>query len=250
MLVISNAEAACEVMKTHDLVFSNRPHRKMFDIFLYGSKDVASAPYGQYWRQIRSICVLHLLSAKKVQSFRALREEEISIMMEKIRKCCSSASSLMHVNLSDLFSTLANDIVCRAALGRKYSGEGGSMLHEPLNEMTELLGSSVIGDYIPWLDWLGRVNGVYGRAKRVAKELDDFFDEVVEEHLSKRGHGDDADGEGHNDFVDILLCIQKTNAVGFQIDRTTIKALILVSKISSTFSVLPVSKSVFVHTGD
>lgn len=235
MLVVSNAEAASEVMKTHDLVFSNRPHRKLFDIFLYGSKDVASAPYGQYWRQIRSVCVLHLLSAKKVQSFRAVREEEISIMMEKIRKCCCcSSSSLMHVNLSDLFFTLANDVVCRAALGRRYSGEGGSMLHEPLNEMIELLGSSVIGDYIPWLDWLGRVNGVYGRAKRVAKELDDFFDEVVEERLSKRGHGDDADGEGHNDFVDILLWIQKTNAVGFQIDRTTIKALILDMFVAGT----------------
>ena len=92
----------------------------------------------------------------------------------------------------------------------------------------ELLGSSVIGDFIPWLEWLGRVNGICGRAERVFKQLDEFFDEVVDEHVNKRDHDDDVDGEAQNDFVDILLSIQRTNAVGFEIDRTTIKALILV----------------------
>ena len=229
VLVVSTAEAAREVMKTHDLVFSNRPHRKMFDIFLYDSKDVASAPYGNYWRQIRSISVLHLLSAKKVQSFGVVREEEISTMMDKIKQCCSSS---MPVNLTDLFTTVANDIVCRAALGRRYSGEGGSKLREPMDEMMELLSASVIGDYIPWLDWLGSVNGMYGRAKRVAKQLDEFFDQVLDEHVSRRGHDvHGADNEEQNDLVDILLRIQETNSLGFHIDKRTIKALILVRKI-------------------
>ena len=229
VLVVSSAEAAREVLKTQEHIFCNRPHRKISDIIIYDSKDVASAPYGNYWRQIRSICVLHLLSAKKVQSFGAVREEEISLMMEEIKQCCSS---LMPVNLSYLFTTLTNDIVCRDALGRRYSGEGGSKLWEPMNEMMELLGASVIGDYIPWLDWLGSVNGMYGRAKRVAKQLDEFFDQVLDEHVSRRVrhvHGDD--DEEQNDFVDILLRIQEQNATGFEIDRTTIKALILVCKI-------------------
>ncbi|WVZ13839.1 hypothetical protein V8G54_011405 [Vigna mungo] len=226
VLVVSTAEAAREVMKTHDLVFCNRPHRKMFDIFLYDSRDVACTPYGTYWRQIRSICVLHLLSAKKVKSFGAVREEEISIMMDKIKQCCYSVTP---VNLSDLFSTVTNNIVSRAALGSKYSGEKGSKFWEPMKEMMKMLGAPVIGDCIPWLDWVGRVNGMYGRAKRLAKQLDEFFDEVVDEHVSRRGHdvhGDDNDDDEQNDLVDILLRIQKTNALGFQIDKTTIKAII------------------------
>ncbi|CAJ1952686.1 unnamed protein product [Sphenostylis stenocarpa] len=235
VLVVSTAEAAREVMKNHDLVFSNRPHSKMDDILLYDSKDVGSAPYGNYWRQMRSICVLHLLSAKKVQSFGAVREEEISILMEEIKKCCSS---LMPVNLTDLFCKLTNNIVCKAALGRRYSGEGGAKLREPLNEMMELLGAAVIGDYIPWLDWLGTVNGMYGRAKRVAKQLDEFLDDVIDEDVSKRGHDGDGDGDDDDDdeqthLLKVMLRIQKTNSMGFQIDRTTIKALILVCKIST-----------------
>ncbi|KAK7314999.1 hypothetical protein VNO77_33531 [Canavalia gladiata] len=225
VLVVSSAEAAREVMKTHDLVLSNRPHRKMFDICVYGSKDVAFAPYGRYWRQVRSICVLHLLSVKKVQSFCVVREEEVTIMIKKIRECCSS---LVPVNLTDLFSTLINDIVCRIALGRRYS-ESGNKLREPMNDMIELLGASVLGDYIPWLGWLGRVNGMYGRAERAAKLFDEFLDEVVDDHASKRGNDgdDDVDGDNQKDFVDILLWIQKTSNVDFQIDKTTIKALIL-----------------------
>ncbi|KAH1233650.1 Cytochrome P450 71A8 [Glycine max] len=143
--------------------------------------------------------------------------------MGKIRQCCSS---LMPVDFSGLFCTVANDIVCRAALGRRYSGEGGSKLCTQINEMVELMGTPLLGDYIPWLDWLGRVNGMYGRAERAAKQVDEFFDEVVNEHVSK-GSNDDANEEDQNDLVDILLRIQKTNAMGFEIDKTTIKALIL-----------------------
>ncbi|KAK7315003.1 hypothetical protein VNO77_33535 [Canavalia gladiata] len=98
-----------------------------------------------------------------------------------------------------------------------------------MNDMMELLGASVLGDYIPWLGWLGRVNRMYGRAERAAKLFDEFLDEVVDEHASKRGNDgdDDVDGDNQKDFIDILLWIQKTSNVDFQIDKTAIKALIL-----------------------
>ena len=47
--------------------------------------------------------------------------------------------------------------MCRCVIGRRYEG---SELRGPMSELEELLGASVLGDYIPWLDWLGRVNGV------------------------------------------------------------------------------------------
>ncbi|KAK4257014.1 hypothetical protein QN277_006661 [Acacia crassicarpa] len=217
VLVLSSAEAVREVMKTHDLVFANRPKMKMSEILLYGSKDVAAAPYGEYWRQLRSISVLHLLSNKKVQSFRGVREEETAMMMEKIKHSCSANKS---VNLSELFSSITNDVICRVALGRKYGEENGRNFMEILEKFLELLGTFVVGDYIPWLDWLGDVNGLYGRAHAVAKELDQFLEEVIEEHMTRPREADE-------DFVDVLLSIQRTSSIGFPIDRSVIKALIL-----------------------
>ncbi|KAF7806015.1 cytochrome P450 71A26-like [Senna tora] len=218
VLVVSSADAARDVMKTHDLVFSNRPRRTVADILLYGSKDIAFSQYGEYWRQIRSIGVLHLLSNKNVQSIRGVREEETTIMMENIKH---AASQNLEVNLSEEFPTVTNNIICRVALGRKYSGgERGKKFQKLLAEFGEVLGASVVGDYIPWLQWLGHMNGLYNKGNRVAQELDQFFDEVIEEHMNAKGEGQS------DDFVDVLLRIQNTNVVGFPIDTTIIKALI------------------------
>ncbi|MED6195856.1 hypothetical protein PIB30_041885 [Stylosanthes scabra] len=237
VLVVSSAEGAREIMKTHDLVFASRPQRKLFDILVYGSKDVSTAPYGEYWRQLRSICVLHLLSVKRVQSFSAVREEETQIMMEEIKHCSSSS---VPINLSQLFSKITTDILCRVTFGRKYGGESRREFKELFMEFTELLGSFVIGELVPWLDWLTSVSGLYTRANRVATRFDKFLEEVVDHHAN--GYQDDdvtrnvdhvgssasaSDAQGHNDFVDVLLSLQNTNATGFPIDRTAIKCLML-----------------------
>ncbi|CAL5213376.1 unnamed protein product [Lathyrus oleraceus] len=224
VLVVSSADAARKIMKTHDLVFSDRPQIKTFDILLYGSKDVASCAYGEYWRQIRSLCVLHVLSNKRVQSYRRVREEETSRMMEYIKEYSSSASSPL--NLSELCSMVTNDIVCRVALGKRYREGRGKKFQQVLVEFVELLGTICIGDYIRWLHWLEKINGFYRKAERVAKHLDEFIEEVIEDHISRSSEGDVGVND-NEDFVDVLLSVQKTNAIGFQIDTTAIKALIL-----------------------
>jgi len=238
VLVISSPEAASEIMKTHDRVFANRPQTKLYHILLYDCKDVSTAPYGEYWRQIRSLSVLHLLSAKRVQSLRTVREEEIGLMMEKINHCCSTS---LPVNISDLLATTINDIVCRVALGRKYSGESGKGFKKLLLNFTELLGTFVVGDYVPWLDWMTNVSGFYARAKKVAKQFDDLLEDVVEDHINRQkgaSHDEQVclDTEDQGDFVDVLLWIQRTESLGFPIDRTVVKALLLVSvKLKSIY---------------
>jgi hypothetical protein len=98
-------------------------------------------------------------------------------------------------------------------------------------DFTELLGTFIVGDYVPWLDWLTHVSGFYSRAEKVAKNLDDLLEDVVEDHIrsQKGGNYDGSDSEENGDFVDVLLWIQRTESLGFPIDRTVIKALLLVS---------------------
>jgi cytochrome P450 len=230
-LVVSSADAAREIMKTQDLIFANRPKSSMFDKLLYNYKDVSMAPYGEYWRQMKSVLVLHLLSNKRVRSFQSMRDQETSLMIEKIKQYSSSC-----VNLSEVLAKLTNDVVCRVALGRKYGeGEGGRVFKELLGEFVELLGVISVGDYIPWLVWVNRVNGLDGRAEKLAKQLDNFLERVIEEHIDceKSGSHDHVvslENDDQKDFVDVLLWIQKENVIGFPIDRVSIKAVILVSK--------------------
>ncbi|KAK4436619.1 cytochrome [Sesamum alatum] len=229
LLVVSSADAAREILKTHDPIFSNRP-RSSVASGIYDCKDIAFSPYGEYWRQVKSICVYQLLSNKKVQSFRNVREEEVSLMVEKIRTSCLERSV---INLGETFASLTNDIICRVALGRKYSdGEGGRKFKKVLETLGVLLGAFDVGEFIPWLVWIKYVNGMNGKVKEVAKDLDEFLEFVVKEHMDeRRRNGNDGGGEGEGknrkDFVDVLLEIQRNEEGGFALDAISIKALIL-----------------------
>ncbi|XP_027120267.1 norfluorocurarine oxidase-like [Coffea arabica] len=226
-LVASSSDAACQIMKTHDLFFANRPKSSIAHRLLYGSKDIAFSPYGEYWRQVKSISVLHLLSNKRIQSSQHVREEETSHMIEKISQTCSSSP----VNLSDMFLTLTNDIICRVALGRKYSEEeNGRKSMEYLRIFVELLGCFDVGNYIPWLAWVNRFNGLDSKMEKAVKQIDGFLEGVIEEHINKRKGEAESDYTSEarcQDFVDIMIEIKRANTIGFALDRDAMKAIIL-----------------------
>ncbi|KAK9757228.1 hypothetical protein RND81_01G149800 [Saponaria officinalis] len=230
VLIVSSNIVAKEIMKTNDAVFSNRPTTKTSDKLLYNGKDVASAQYGEYWRQMKSICVLHLLSAKRVKSFRSVREDETNLLVEMVGKISPSP-----VNLSKLLLDLTCNVICRVAFGRIYSqtGAGGTEFSKLLREFLEMLGAFRVGDFIPSLAWTNRLDGWDAKVDRVAKEFDRFLEQVVTEHEDRRRdnqYGDrdsKEDGEKVKDFVDVLLDVQKDETVGFSIERDSIKALLL-----------------------
>ncbi|NP_001312355.1 cytochrome P450 71A6-like precursor [Nicotiana tabacum] len=220
VLIASSAEAASEIMKTQDLSFANKPISTIPSKLFFGPKDVAFTPYGDYWRNARSICMLQLLNNKRVQSFRKIREEETSLLLQRIRESPNS-----EVDLTELFVSMTNDIVCRVALGRKYcDGEEGRKFKSLLLEFVELLGVFNIGDYMPWLAWMNRFNGLNAKVDKVAKEFDAFLEDVIEEHGGNKKSDTEAEGA---DFVDILLQVHKENKAGFQVEMDAIKAIIM-----------------------
>ncbi|CAA2982703.1 cytochrome P450 71A6-like [Olea europaea subsp. europaea] len=225
-LIVSSADAVREIVKNQDLIFSSRPKLSVMHRIVYGSKDIAFARYGDHWRQVRSIGVLQLLSNKRVQSYRHIREEETSLMIEKIRN--SPSSSMSEVNLSNLLVSLTNSIISRVVLGRKYDGgEESENFELMLKEIGELLVTFNPGDYVPWLNWINRVSGFDARLEKVAKSFDEFLTRVVEEHRSRKQGKTDRDGSSDEvDFVDILLEIQRENSSSYPIETDTIKALI------------------------
>ncbi|XP_050223179.1 cytochrome P450 736A117-like [Mercurialis annua] len=228
VLVVSSAELAREIMKTHDLIFADRPTTKLLTMLVYDQKDVAVGRYGEHWRQKKSLCVVHLLNNKRVQSYRKVREEEINLMIDTIKNSSSSSSV---VNFSEEIAKVTNNIVCRIALGRKYGPIGGRTVRELLEEFQSLLGGFDVGDYIRWLGWVNHVTGLYAKAGKVAKELDDFLEMVLDEHIASGCYSKE---DTNKDFVDVLLCLQKDNLAGFPIDRTCIKAITLDIFIAGT----------------
>lgn len=223
-LVVSSAAAAAEILKTHDLAFADRHASRINRRLLYDCRDMSVAPYGEYWRRLKSVCVLHLLSNKRVQSFRNIREEETELLLEKIRETPGGC-----VNLSTMFTQLANDVVCRSAFGKKYAvGENGARFFPLLREFLELLSTISIGDFIPWLSWMNRVNGFDKRVDKSAVDMDEFLEGVIRERLEASKEQAAADKRGDN-FLDILLEIHRNESTDSSVDRVGIKTIILVS---------------------
>lgn len=227
VLVVQSADAASEIMKKHDLIFADKPHTRTIRRIFYDLKDIAAAPYGEYWRKLKSICILQLLSSKGVQSFKFIREEETALLMKKIESCCSSC---LPVNLSEVFESIMNNVICRAAFGRKFrEGLAGKRFLTLLRELLHLSGSVSIGEFIPWLSWINRVNGFDSRLDKTVKEVDDFLELVIQDHLDGglESDGDSVKDESRENFVDILLNIYKDNSLGVSIDKDNVKAIIL-----------------------
>ncbi|TYJ14761.1 hypothetical protein E1A91_A10G138900v1 [Gossypium mustelinum] len=186
-LVVSSAELAEEMVRNHDIVFSNRPITTPVKILLYGCKDFGFAPYSEYWRQARKICVLHLLSLKRVQSFQFVREEEVLTLINKIRGRCLDASS---INMTEMLLGTSHNIISRCVIGLKGDEEGGSgaRFGEVTRRFMHQISEFNVGDMFPSLGWLDVLSGFIGRLKETAKEMDEFLDKVIEEHMALKSY--------------------------------------------------------------
>ncbi|KAF5808762.1 putative cytochrome P450 [Helianthus annuus] len=218
-LVASSAEAAHEIMKTHDLSFCSRPSIFAPNILLYGSKSIVFSPYGEYWRRLKSLVVLKLLSNIRVKSYKKVRENEIVHMIQMLRESCGTT-----IDMGSMFTSLTNNIISRIALGRKLDGPKYQKL---LREFVDMFSVFCIGNYFPWLSWVDQVTGTVRRAKKIAKEFDEFLESIIEEHVNKKKGEDANSNEEGEDFVDILLDLQKDNTSAFALQRDTLKALIM-----------------------
>ncbi|XP_074585586.1 cytochrome P450 736A117-like [Curcuma longa] len=204
-VVVSSPAAAQEALKTRDLAFASRPDSSLADRLFYLSQEMAFSKYGEPWRQMRRIGVLHLLSQKQVHSFRKVREEEAAALVARIRAASGP------VNLSDLIIDFTNDLICRVALGRTYADAKGrgSQLGALFGEFSEVMGLFPVRDYIPWLAWIDWLSGLDGRARKIGLELDALFEKVIAEHrrrkLTAKINADDMD------LVDILLSLGDSN---------------------------------------
>lgn len=231
-LVVSSGEVAMEILKTHDLAFSNRPQNTPAKILLYGCTDVGFGLYGENWRQKRKICVLQLLSVKSVQSFRNIREEEVAELVNKLREA-SCSSGACHVNLSEMLVSTSNSIVCKCSLGLKFPGDSDSRVKALARDVMIHLAAFTVRDYFPLFGWVDVLSGKIREIKSTFRELDALFDRVIAEHLGAVKMENDHDHNSKKkDFVDILLQLQKDSMLGFELTETDIKALLLVSFLS------------------
>nr|XP_007137993.1 hypothetical protein PHAVU_009G172000g [Phaseolus vulgaris]ESW09987.1 hypothetical protein PHAVU_009G172000g [Phaseolus vulgaris] len=225
-LLISSVDVAKEVSKTHDVAFSNKPQTTAVKTIMYGCTDVAFSPYGEGWRQKRKICVLDLLSVKRVRSFQSIREEEVAAMLGAIREACNASKRPSCVNLSQILIETSNNIISRCVFGKKYDNpDGGISFGELGRKMMKHLATFTVGDFFPLLGWIDVVTGQIPEFKATFRALDSFFNQLIAERkriMKMEGY------QPHNkDFLETLLQIQDGEGKhDFQLTHDDVKAIL------------------------
>ncbi|KAI6688744.1 hypothetical protein NL676_025572 [Syzygium grande] len=218
-VVISSAEMAKEVMKTHDLTFASRPPLLCTEVMSYGSTDIAFAPYGEYWRQLRKICTLELLSAKRVQSFRHIREEEISNLVKWVTSNAGSP-----INLTQRLFSTNYGATSIAAFGKKFKEQEEFI--SIVTESARLAAGFEVGDVFPSSKWLHVISGMKPRLEKLHQQADHIMNNIIREKREERAKRRD-DETRHEDLIDVLLRFADPGCPEFSLTTDNIKAVIL-----------------------
>ncbi|CAL1388094.1 unnamed protein product [Linum trigynum] len=227
-VVISSPEAAAQVMKAHDLSFATRPWLLLADVVFYGAKDVGLAPYGSYWRQMRKICVVELLSSKRVLSLRPVRESEASKLVAAISATgCAGAG----VDVGKILRSSTSSLVFRAAFGMA-ANDTEAKFTEIISGVSDALDGFTVSDLFPSVKSLPALTGYRSRLTNLHLAADGILDDIINQHKSRRRNSSSEPAAQHNnysdDLVDVLLNLQEN---GSELDSPltieAIKAVIL-----------------------
>ncbi|KAL6125788.1 hypothetical protein ACLB2K_073842 [Fragaria x ananassa] len=159
-------------------------------------------------RVMRNMCTIELLSNHKINPFKSMRKEEVTLMVDSIRQSAAKEQRVS-VDRSSKVSSLSVDMTCRMVFGKKYMDDEFSErgFKSMILEGLQLGAAPNLGDYFPWIAPLD-LQGFTKRMKAVHKVFDDFLDKIVKEHLQSRDHE-----ERTKDFVHRFLTNESGNTV-------------------------------------
>ncbi|XP_009767392.1 cytochrome P450 71AU50-like [Nicotiana tabacum] len=218
-IIVSSPETVEKVLKTYDHVFASRPHNEASQYISYGQRNLIFSKYGSYWRNMRKLCTLQLLTSQKVNSYQSSRKEEVYILVKSIKQ---AAQDGVAVDLSAKVSSLNANLSCLMVFGKKFMDEDLDKrgFKSIVQEVAHLAVTPNLGDFFPYLGVLD-LQGLTGRLKALSKFFDEFLEKIIEEHVQSKEQRET------EDFVDTMMAIMQSGEAGFEFDRRHVKAILL-----------------------
>lgn len=181
------------------------------------------------WRHLRKLMMIELLSSKRMEETKHIRDSEVSHM---VRSILHESQTSKVTNFREKLFILTFNTISRMALKKrflKHDSEGpldtdavhGEEFRAIITEVFVVSGMICLGDCFPIFKHYD-VQGCMSRMKAAHARLDMFFQQVLDEHRERRAQGVNV---GEEDMVDVLLSSQE------QVSDLNIKTLLLVCVI-------------------
>ncbi|XP_057989152.1 cytochrome P450 CYP82D47-like [Hevea brasiliensis] len=240
-LVVNSWELARDCLTTNDKAFANRPKSLAMEILGYNYQMFGTSPYGEYWRQIRKLVTLEVLSNHRLEKLKHVRKAEVKVAIEGLYQQWiknKNDSDKLLVEMKRWFFEVNQNVVFKIVVGKRFvecnKGDEGRDSDDDwrsaLRDFFKLMGKFVVSDAFPFLRWLD-FGGDEKEMKKTAKELDNIIGGWLHEHKQKRASGVVYKGGGE-DFMDVLLSIlqdakELSNRDVDTINKSTCLAIIL-----------------------
>ncbi|XP_030494056.2 flavonoid 3'-monooxygenase [Cannabis sativa] len=224
VVVAASASVAAQFLKVHDANFSNRPPNSGAKYIAYNYQDLVFRPYGPRWRMLRKISSVHLFSAKALDDYRYVRQEEVAMLVRAL------VESRDKVNLGKLLNLCTVNALGRVMLGYRVFGDGSGKsdaradeFKAMVMELMVLAGIFNIGEFVPALEWLD-LQGVAAKMKKLHKRFDTFLGAIIEEHKTKIAQNKQ---QTHDLLTTLISSNENSEDESEKLTDTEIKALLL-----------------------
>ncbi|XVE72709.1 hypothetical protein DITRI_Ditri11bG0060900 [Diplodiscus trichospermus] len=218
VLIVSSWEIAQDCLTNNDRTLATRANIAVGRHIGYNNAIFALAPYGEYWRNIRKMATIELLSSHRLEKLKHIRFSEVDLFIKELFGLCAqnSAGNCAQVTMSELLECLTFNINLRMLVGKRFSSSSYDQVNsEPwryekaIKQALYLCGIFVLADALPYLEWMD-IQGHVRSMKKTAKELDSVISAWLEEHLRRKK---ESEGTRESDFMDVMLANLPEDAV-------------------------------------
>ncbi|KAJ4774570.1 Cytochrome P450 [Rhynchospora pubera] len=188
-IVISSHTLAEQCFTTYDLSFSNRV--QLPSVML--PNIMGFVDYGSYWRSVRQIAVVELLSNQQLQASSDTRAEEIKDMVHqlfqsyKLHENSGGQNYFRRLDFKKMIFELNMNIMMMLIAGEKFYGdkikdvEETQKFREAVKGWFELTGSANVEDFIPLLRILD-LQGVMKKMKCITEVIEEMAQKIIDDH--------------------------------------------------------------------
>ncbi|XP_076944195.1 cytochrome P450 CYP82D47-like [Bidens hawaiensis] len=247
VLMVNSWQVAKEIFTTHDVIISNRPKYLASKILGYNNGMFGFTPYGPYWREMRRIISLELLSNRRLEKLKHVRISELDNSIKNLYELWREKRDDQRqvlVEMKKWFGEFNINVILRMVVGKRYSGAASSEEEEEMKRSREVmrnffhfLGLFVAADALPFLGWLD-LGGHEKAMKKVAQEIDSMAEKWLHEHRSKRNSCESVE---EKDFMDVLISAVDSSEGLTEYDSDTIiksATMVLIASSADTTTVM------------
>nr|GMD69137.1 cytochrome P450 82C4-like [Ipomoea batatas] len=244
-VIISSWETARDCFSTNDKILADRPPSCAGKYLGYDYAVLPFTLYSPYWRNMRKLVVVELLSNNTLEKLKHVWMSELEANIKELYTLVLDDVNFRprKVDMSEWFGHLTLNLIVKLIGGRRYKyrpKDGAEEADEEARCMTKVFKEimRLVGEFAPadvffptglvrWLDFGGQIASM----KQVSKAMDDILQNWIKDHVERR----EMKGEDDRDFIDVMLSVidNKFQSGDHSYTRETIiKAASLVTHLS------------------